>query len=51
MHSLERNSDLVEIPQYSRKTLDAMEEARRISHDPDVQGCDSMEELKAALEE
>ncbi len=41
----------VEMPQYSQATLDAMAEARRISHDPDVKGYDSMEELKAALEE
>lgn len=41
----------VELPAYSRKTLDAMAEARRISRDPDVQGYSSMEELKAALED
>lgn len=40
----------VEIPQYSRKTLAAMEEARRISKDPNVKGYDSMEELKEELE-
>ena len=40
----------VEMPQYSRTTLDAMAEAKRISRDPDVPGYDSMEELKAALE-
>ena len=40
----------VELPQYSRSTLDAMAEARRISRDPDSQGYTSMEELKAALE-
>lgn len=41
----------VELPRYSRETLDAMEEARRISRDPNVKGYNSMEELKAALEE
>ena len=40
----------VEIPQYSKKTLDAMAEARSISRDPHVKGYTSMEELKAALE-
>jgi len=40
----------VEIPQYSQRTLDAMEEARRISRDPDVKGYSSMEEFKAALD-
>lgn len=39
----------VEIPQYSEKTLSAMAEARRISRDPDIKGYNSMEELKAAL--
>lgn len=41
----------VEMPAYSQKTLDAMEEARRISSNPDVKGYKSMEELKAALED
>ena len=41
----------VEIPHYSQHTLDAMEEARRISRDPNVKGCQNMEELKKALEE
>lgn len=41
----------VEMPRYSRTTLDAMEEARRISRDPDVEGYSSMDELKRALEE
>ena len=40
----------VELPQYSQKTLDAMEEARRISRDPSGKGYSTMEELKAALE-
>ena len=41
----------VEMPQYSDKTLAAMAEARRISHDPDTKGYSSMEELKAALDD
>ncbi|MDO4961872.1 MAG: type II toxin-antitoxin system RelB/DinJ family antitoxin [Eubacteriales bacterium] len=41
----------VEMPQYSSQTLAAMEEARRISRDPDVKGYNSMEDLKAALDE
>ena len=40
----------VELPQYSRTTLDAMAEAKRVSRDPDAPGYNSMEELKAALE-
>ena len=40
----------VEVPQYSDKTLNAMAEARKISRDPDIKGYDSMEELKAALD-
>lgn len=41
----------VELPHYSQRTLDAMEEARRISRDPDIGGYTNMEELKKALEE
>ncbi|MCM1499358.1 MAG: type II toxin-antitoxin system RelB/DinJ family antitoxin [Clostridium sp.] len=41
----------VEMPQYSPQTLNAIAEARRISRDPDVKGYNSMEELKAALDE
>ncbi len=41
----------VEAPRYSAKTLDAMAEAKRISRDPKVKGYDSMEELKAALDD
>ena len=41
----------VEIPQYSKKTLDAMIEAKRISKDPNVKGYTDMKSLKAALEE
>ena len=38
----------VELPQYSQKTLDAMAEALRIAQDPDAQGYNTREELKAA---
>ncbi|MGI6106824.1 MAG: type II toxin-antitoxin system RelB/DinJ family antitoxin, partial [Lachnospiraceae bacterium] len=41
----------VERPKYNEETIAAMEEARRISRDPDTPGYDSMESLKAALTE
>lgn len=41
----------VEKPRYSKETLEAMEEAKRISKDPDVKGYTSMDELKKALSE
>lgn len=41
----------VEVPRYSQRTLDAMDEARRISRDPDVKGYTNIEDLKKALEE
>lgn len=41
----------VEIPRYSQRTLDAMDEARRISRDPDVKGYTGMDDLRKALEE
>ena len=41
----------VEVPHYSETVIDAMDEARRISRDPDVPGYTSMERLKKALEE
>lgn len=41
----------IEMPRYSQRTLDAMDEARRISRNPDVKGYTSMDELKKALEE
>ena len=41
----------VEMPRYSQRTLDAMDEARCISSDPDVRGYTSMDELRKALEE
>lgn len=41
----------VEVPNYSQRTLEAMEEAKRISRDPTVAGYTNMEDLKRALEE
>lgn len=41
----------IELPQYNQAVLEAMAEARNISRNPDVLGYDSMEELKAALDE
>ncbi|MDY4833797.1 MAG: type II toxin-antitoxin system RelB/DinJ family antitoxin [Frisingicoccus sp.] len=41
----------VEMPRYNQHTLDAMDEARRISRDPDVRGYTSMDDLRKALEE
>ena len=39
----------IEMPRYNRETEEAIEEARRISRDPDVRGYDSIEELKTVL--
>lgn len=39
----------VELPKYSETTLNAINEAKRISKDPDVKGYSSLEDLKAAL--
>lgn len=41
----------IEMPRYSQHTLDAMDEARRISRNPDVKGYTDMDELRKALEE
>ena len=41
----------VEVPRYSSQTLQAMEEARRISKDPNVPSYSSMDDLRKALEE
>lgn len=41
----------VEVPQYSKKLLDAAAEAKRISRDPDVPGYTSMDDLRKALGE
>lgn len=40
----------IEEPQYSTQTLIAIAEAKRISHDPSVQGYTNMEDLKEALD-
>ncbi len=39
----------VELPRFNAETLAAMEEARRISRDPDTPSYSSMAELKKAL--
>lgn len=39
----------VEMPRYSDRLLSAMEEAKRISRDPDARRYTSMEDLKSAL--
>ena len=39
----------VEMPRYSQKTLDAMDEARCISRDSSVKGYTDMEDLQKAL--
>ena len=41
----------VEMPHYKQSTLAAMEEARRISRDPNAPSYDNMDDLKRALEE
>ena len=41
----------IEMPRYSNKLLSAIDEAKRISRDPDIKGYTSMEDLKAALED
>lgn len=41
----------VEIPHFNQTTLHAMDEAKRISRDPDVKGYTSMDELLKALDE
>ena len=41
----------VEMPHYKQSTLAAMDEARKISRDPNVPSYDNMDELKRALEE
>ena len=40
----------VEMPHYSKQTLDAMAEARRVSRDPKIPSYDNMDDLKRALE-
>lgn len=41
----------VEMPRFNQNTLDAMDEARCISRNPDIKGYTNMDELKKALEE
>ena len=41
----------IEMPRFSQRTLDAMDDAKRISRDPNIKGYTSMDELKKALEE
>ncbi len=41
----------VGMPNYSKETMEAMEEAKKIARDPNVKGYHSMEELKVALGE
>lgn len=41
----------VKVPSYKKEVLEAMEEAKRISRDPNVKGYSSLEELKKALDE
>lgn len=40
----------VEMPHYSKQTLEAVAEARRVSRDPKVPSYDNMDDLKRALE-
>ncbi len=42
---------MVEIPQYSTKVLEAIQEARNITADPNVPSYTDMNSLKQALEE
>lgn len=41
----------VKMPQFNQKTLDAMEEAKRISQNPNIKGYETMDELRKALED
>ena len=41
----------VEVPKYNEETLAALEDAKRISRDPDIQGYSSINELFKALDE
>ena len=41
----------IEMPQYNKNTLAAMEEAKRISRDPTVPSYDNLAALKKALDE
>lgn len=39
----------VTVPNYSERTLAAMEEAKKISSDPEIQGYSTVEELEKSL--
>ena len=39
----------IELPKYNKETIEAMEEAVKITKDQNVEGYSSMEELKKAL--
>ena len=39
----------IEMPRYSQRTLDAMEEARRISRDPSIPSYHSIEAMRDAI--
>ena len=41
----------VELPKYNQETLDAMEEAKRISRDPSIPSYSNMADLLKALDE
>lgn len=41
----------IEMPKYSTNTLNTMEEAKHISHDPNIKEYSSMDELKKALDD
>lgn len=41
----------IEMPHYKQSALATMEEARKISRDPNVPSYDNMDDLKRALEE
>ena len=41
----------IEMPHYKQSALAAIEEARKISRDPNVPSYDNMDDLKRALEE
>ncbi len=39
----------ISMPEYNHETIEAMIEAKRIAHDPDVKGYTNMQDLMAAL--
>ena len=41
----------IEMPNYNQNTLDAINEARNISRNPDIKGYTDMDELRKALED